>query len=354
MEDKPIDFSYRFSSQSSAVTNSVIAKNINDKFKKHDIKSITRTKFEIDTSGMNPKKLLQELGDFYELTKMSSFVFTDNFIYYVYQTTKCNISILELKIYSLSDKPAKEAIDNIRDLFSDFLIDEPTALVEWYHHDGDQLDTYTTAEILDDKVYKESYPNINLDQYISDFLQSDERVLFMRGKPGTGKTRLIRYIIRKIADRKTSDDASFLFTNQKKVIKNGKIFQDFIRYGEDGIIIEDMDSALEPRENGNHVLATVLEAADGIVRLNSNGKIIITTNLTDINHIDEALIRPGRCFDKLKLRSLTYLESKKLLNKLNCNKTLEEEKEYTLAELYRIVNGRSVGANISDQEVGFQ
>ena len=47
----------------------------------------------------------------------------------------------------------------------------------------------------------------------------------------------------------------------------------------------------------------ILMIADGVVRA-QNRKIIFTTNLPNIGSIDDALLRPGRCFATMHMRSL--------------------------------------------------
>ncbi len=64
-------------------------------------------------------------------------------------------------------------------------------------------------------------------------------------------------------------------------------------------------------------------------------KIILSTNLPNIDNIDEALLRPGRCFDIIKTRLLHKDESSILLKLLG--KTTElEDKDYPISELYNI------------------
>jgi hypothetical protein len=48
---------------------------------------------------------------------------------------------------------------------------------------------------------------------------------------------------------------------------------------------------------------------DGVAR-SQGRKIIFTTNLADVTDIDEALIRPGRCFAIRNLRNLTTDEAR--------------------------------------------
>jgi ATP-dependent 26S proteasome regulatory subunit len=57
------------------------------------------------------------------------------------------------------------------------------------------------------------------------------------------------------------------------------------------------------RANGNVDLHRFLAVADGVVRAQGR-KIIFTTNPPNIGDIDEALVRPGRCFATVRTRPL--------------------------------------------------
>ena len=58
-----------------------------------------------------------------------------------------------------------------------------------------------------------------------------------------------------------------------------------------------------------------LAIADGVAR-SQGRKIIFTTNLPNVNDIDEALVRPGRCYAVKNLRGLTLEEALRLAQKI--------------------------------------
>src|ERR1700676_3197847 len=80
-----------------------------------------------------------------------------------------------------------------------------------------------------------------------------------------------------------------------RALEHGEIFVDVITGNHDAFVIEDADHLLMARSNGNVDLHRFLAVADGVVRAQGR-KIIFTTNLPNIGDIDEALVRPGRCF----------------------------------------------------------
>jgi ATP-dependent 26S proteasome regulatory subunit len=90
-----------------------------------------------------------------------------------------------------------------------------------------------------------------------------------------------------------------------------------------------------------------LAVADGVVRAQGR-KIIFTTNLPNVGDIDEALVRPGRCFATIRTRALERSEAESLLAKISgCIVDDQKSVPYalppgvrtlTLAALYRMVN----------------
>ncbi len=75
--------------------------------------------------------------------------------------------------------------------------------------------------------------------------------------------------------------------------------------------MEDADHVMKPRADGNDHLHRFLTIADGVVR-SQGRKIIFSTNLPNVGDLDEALVRPGRCFARLFVRRLTAAEAQAL------------------------------------------
>jgi hypothetical protein len=88
-----------------------------------------------------------------------------------------------------------------------------------------------------------------------------------------------------------------------------------------------------------------LATADGVAR-SQGRKIIFTTDLPNVTDIDEALIRPGRCYAIRNLRNLTPDEARALARRLcggdesrlaNAEGNLcgAPAKSYSVAQVYR-------------------
>lgn len=177
-------------------------------------------------------------------------------------------------------------------------------------------------EIARDVVLDEAYPALGepVCGFIERYLQSSETVLILQGPPGTGKTRLVRSILGAMSRHKRGS-AEVMYTADKRALENDEIFVDFITGVHDAFVIEDADHMLMARSNGNQDLHRFLAIADGVVRAQGR-KIIFTTNLPNIRDLDDALLRPGRCFGVVNTRLLGGEEIWRLVARL-CGGDLE-------------------------------
>ena len=89
------------------------------------------------------------------------------------------------------------------------------------------------------------------------------------------------------------------------------------------------------RADGNDHLHRFLTIADGVVR-SQGRKIIFSTNLPNVGDLDEALIRPGRCFARIHVRTLTGAEAKALAEEIGSPApAIDDARRHSLAEVYR-------------------
>jgi len=223
---------------------------------------------------------------------------------------------------------------------------EQTFTIGWYYTDSYRgLNSTSFDELMVDRLYDEAYPSLGepIASFVSRYLDASETVLVLQGGPGTGKTRLVRAILSAISARKASS-AKVLYTADKRVLESDEIFVEFVTGANDAFVIEDADHMLLARSNGNHDLHRFLAVADGVVRAQGR-KIIFTTNLANVKDIDEALLRPGRCFANVRTRNLRREEAGLLMQRMIrdghvAHATLEElfatgAKDVAVAGIYR-------------------
>jgi ATPase family associated with various cellular activities (AAA) len=219
--------------------------------------------------------------------------------------------------------------------------------IDWHFCSGQTgLSSASFDEIADPAPYDEAYPTLlePVATFIERYLASRETVLILQGPPGTGKTRLVRAILAVMSARK-ADSAKVLYTADKRALESDEIFVEFITGSHDAFVIEDADHLLVARANGNIDLHRFLAIADGVVRAQGR-KIIFTTNLPNIGDIDEALVRPGRCFATVRTRALERSEAELLLSRIRPGGIPEDPRyalpanvrSITLAALYRMVD----------------
>ena len=192
-------------------------------------------------------------------------------------------------------------------------VTEPMFSIDWHFSAGKgELESASIEEMADDVLHDAAYPEIKggVRNFITRYLDAAETVLVLQGPPGTGKTRLIRAILGEISRRK-GEGAECLYTGDMRTLESDGIFVRFITGTHDAFVVEDADHLLKPRADGNQHLHRFLTIADGVVR-SQGRKIIFSTNLPNVGDLDEALIRPGRCFARVHVRTLTSAEAQAL------------------------------------------
>ena len=168
-----------------------------------------------------------------------------------------------------------------------------------------------------DCAHPEFYPWIKMDlmDYFREFFKSKANALVLIGEPGTGKSTLIRTVIRELNVRAmlaykqdVITSSEFVGTCRDFLNRSNYDPENDITKQTQAIVVEDADLIMRRRMDGNTQMAELLNATSGITS-NIRHKFIMSTNLKTIDDIDPALLRPGRCFDILCFRSLSADEA---------------------------------------------
>ena len=244
---------------------------------------------------------------------------------------------------------AEEAKQRILAKAGSTRITEPMFSIDWHFltSKGD-LESASIEEMANDVLCDRAYPEIKdgVGSFVARYLEAPETVLVLQGPPGTGKTRLIRAILGEMSRRK-GESAQALYTGDMKALSSDEIYVKFITGRDDAFVVEDADHLLKPRADGNEHLHRFLTIADGVVR-SQGRRIIFSTNLPNVGDLDEALIRPGRCFARIHVRTLTSVEAQVLaeeiaagdaekLTRASLAFAAEEGRRRSLAEIYRVL-----------------
>lgn len=198
--------------------------------------------------------------------------------------------------------------------------------------------------------------SINIEEnYNDDFLPAYENIknflsdrksglIILRGEIGTGKTNLIRHLT-------TSFPKKYILitTTVAEHLASPEFMSFMLEHKDSVFILEDCEQILIDRTDGNYsnAISNILNMSDGLMSDVFNIKFICTFN-ADINKIDKALLRKGRCFVNYEFKPLAENKTKHLLNKLNIH--LDEYKPMTLTEIY---NYNDVDCKEEKTKIGF-
>ena len=212
---------------------------------------------------------------------------------------------------------------------------------------------------------KPNYPL--LEEHVESLLHAEQpddlgKFIFWHGDPGTGKSFLIRALM-----REWKNDVDFIYViDPERFFNDGGYMKEIIisdfrsdseipltAFGESSrqqerkenaalklFIIEDGLNFLlkESRVHESGAMSRLLNLTDGILGQGLRLLFLITSNEKE-QDIDPAFLRSGRCLQKLKFEPFTSSQAKKWLKDRGKKSTWIKDKDtYTLSTLYAEIN----------------
>lgn len=141
--------------------------------------------------------------------------------------------------------------------------------------------------------------------------KNDKGLVLLHGKPGTGKTSYIRYLITSV-----KKNVIFLPPNLASEITNPNLISILIDNPNSIFVIEDAENIIVDREKEGHSpVSALLNISDGLLSDCLNIQIVCSFN-TDITKVDSALLRKGRLIAKYEFGELQAEKATALSMKL--------------------------------------
>jgi hypothetical protein len=197
-----------------------------------------------------------------------------------------------------------------------------------------------TAGLLEIKELEISKPRLKIsDNYNDDFdeihniiykrlsKKNDKGLVMLHGKPGTGKTSYLRYLISQV-----KKPVIFLPPSLASAITNPALISILTDNHNSIFIIEDAENIVVDRErNGASPVSALLNITDGLLSDCLNIQLICSFN-TDLSKVDNALMRKGRLIAKYEFKELATEKAQALSDKIGFDTTIT--RPMTLTEIY--------------------
>lgn len=296
------------------------------------------------------KKSLQVFGEFID-TPVGSYVKGKEFVLLINVSSEDLIfgMYINFDVIYNSNLDIAKFYQKFTETLSEYASNEILTKINWMYKTMHGMSEAILFDTNDTILQDAAYPYIQggCEDYFEKYLSSNESVLMLLGPPGTGKTRFIKGLMRYMAKKNDNGTAIFgdsfmskkaysvMYSNSQETYEDDSFFIEFVRGDCQLLILEDADFNLRARDLGNTFMQKLLNASDGIINLR-NKKIVITTNITNQQKTDSALLRPGRTFGVIESRYLTKNEAINLANILGKDCTIfnSDRDSFSLAEIY--------------------
>lgn len=273
---------------------------------------------------------------------------------YIYRNDTCPVFIgdkfiifyedFEEDLYILQD--SQELREDIKACIVDDKTDKSIRMVSYITHDNMGFNK-TKIQVVNQetdiqKMYNDDIP----DKEIFEFLNSNKSgLLLLHGDAGTGKTSYIRNMMYRLKNHEfmVLDNSVFAYITDASFIKLLMSNKNSV------IILEDCEEMLADRVTGNSRIAALLNLSDGILGDSFKFKFICTFN-TNVNSIDQALLRKGRMKMKYEFKKLCAEKTYELGQMIG--KPIPRGTSLTLADIFNY--GVDNGAKNIKKQIGFE
>lgn len=147
-------------------------------------------------------------------------------------------------------------------------------------------------------TFGENNTPMTLDELAVSYRRSSSNVLMFYGPRGTGKSTLARTLMVKMPDI----EHIYLVTDElTTTTPSFRVWLESLP-PKTLIVVEDANNLTRSREDGNQTMITLLNVSDGVIP--KDIKLLISSNLDDLDDVDTALKRTGRLYGAAKFTVL--------------------------------------------------
>ena len=300
-------------------------------------------------------KTLELEYDCYSISAYKMYIIHETFVAtlsWYYESSATGIAIV---LSSESIQKSYEYISEIENILSEFLVKENVVSYTILQNDN--------SEVLNETFYQDNIdvdfnpvatPFINDPQsYIENFLCSKAPVLILQGEAGTGKTTFVKNILQTMQNKiqKKREEFKVMYSFDENIFYLSDFYKRIIYDDYDVLVLEDINQVLYKNQDTDTLnpINKFLSVTDGLI--SKYKKIIITTNIESKHHINQALLRPGRCYDVIPFRKLEGVEIDDLCDSVAKDLHLQTE-SINLSEFYAKCDSEQ-NTRVLDSRVGF-
>ena len=187
-----------------------------------------------------------------------------------------------------------------------------------------------------------------VDRLVAGIDRMTSGIITIHGKPGTGKTYLIRSLISEFKNRRAliCNPASAFLSNASMLTESMSSIEKPV------VILEDFGDMLAKGVAQNFIdqYSVLLNLTDGLYSMLREAIFIVTFNLSH-TEIDNAFLRPGRCLANIEVQELPKAHAQRLLP--DTDPATLTKSAYTLAEVYAIRNSMPISFSKEKAMMGF-
>lgn len=163
--------------------------------------------------------------------------------------------------------------------------------------------------------------------------EAESGLIILNGPPGTGKTHLIRSILSEVRGKRSG----MICVPPMTFLSNLSLLVQAISSESSSMVVfEDLGDVITTSSSAEHVdiFSNLLNVTDGLLSLLNDSIIILSFN-TDLDKINPAVLRPGRCLGQIEIKELPVEQIARLLEDEGLDLPLTKQ-SYTLAEFYEM------------------